>query len=207
MATSARGAVAWYLAQLRERPALTNAATGFVIAATGDVGCQLYLSDGEKRIDWRRTLDMALVRALVLSPFVSWYFPWLARLVPGSKPTNVLSRVLADQLIGSPVSICLTFAAVGVMRGEPEAIWPRIQSQLWPTWKTGATYWPFVHALNFRFVHVSHQPLVAHLASFWWNAVLSYRANATLQPPSSPAEVASTTPAADGITERPEALR
>ena len=131
---------------------------------------------------------MGLIRALIMAPFLQAYFPWLSRLVPGTTPPQVLKRVLADQAIGAPVSISMIFATACLIRGEPESIVPRIKSQLLPTWQSGAMYWPFVHSINFRYVPVPSQPLVAHVASVWWNVVLSYRANVKLD----------AVPAADG---------
>lgn len=96
---------------------------------------------------------------------------------------RVFLRVCADQAIGSPLTICLTFAASGMLKGDPGGILPRISSELWPTWKNGASYWPFVHGVNFAVVPVHHNALVAHVMSVPWNAVLSYRSNKSLSTP------------------------
>lgn len=167
-----------YTQSVAKRPLLTNAALGLVIASVGDVCCQHFFE--QKEYDAKRTIHMGVIRAVVLAPFLHVYFPFLARLVPGKSFKSAILRVCADQCIGSPVSIALTFAAASVLKGEPMSFFPRVQEQLIPTMKMGAMYWPFVHTLNFRFVPVSHQPIVAHLASLWWNAVLSYRSNTAL---------------------------
>jgi hypothetical protein len=83
-------------------------------------------------------------------------------------------------VIGAPVSILLTFAAAAVLQNKLQEFPERVREHLLPTWKTGAMYWPFVHSLNFKFVALHHQPFVAHAASLWWNAVLSYRSNVVL---------------------------
>jgi hypothetical protein len=129
----------------------------------------------------RRTVEMSVIRATVMAPFLQLYFPWLSRLVPGTTMPQVFKRVFADQLIGAPVSISLIFLAAATIRGDPASVMPRIQEQLLPTWQSGASYWPFIHSLNFKFVPVIHQPVVAHIASIWWNVVLSYRANIKLE--------------------------
>lgn len=134
------------------------------------------------RYSWRRTLEMGIIRGVVLGPFLVYYFPFLSRLVPGTSWRAVLGRVAADQAIGAPVSITLVFVAAALLQGAPETALPRLQQQLVPTWQLGASYWPIVHTLNFRFVPLPHQPFVAHAASLWWNAVLSYEANLELKP-------------------------
>ena len=129
----------------------------------------------------RRTIEMSIIRAIVMGPFLQVYFPWLSKLVPGTTMPQVFKRVLADQLIGAPVSISLIFLAAATIRGDPMSVVPRLQEQLLPTWQSGASYWPFIHSLNFKFVPVMHQPVVAHIASIWWNVILSYRANIKLE--------------------------
>ena len=83
---------AGYNAALARRPLLFNMATGFVIAAAGDAGCQLYF-EGDKPYDPRRTADMGAIRALLLAPFLTRYFPFLNWLVPGKSMPRILARV------------------------------------------------------------------------------------------------------------------
>ena len=170
-----------YNAAVTARPYVTTSTAGFLIASSGDVACQRLFDDqGARPFDAKRTLDMGLIRAFVMAPLLQSYFPFLNWLVPGRTLPRVLLRVCADQVIGSPLTISLTFAAAGLLKGEPGEIMPRITSQMWPTWQAGASYWPFVHGLNFAFVPVHHQALVAHVMSVYWNMILSYRANKAL---------------------------
>lgn len=196
-----------YNAIATARPFATTAVMGFTIASIGDVGCQLLVEGpAGHAYDARRTLDMGTIRAVVLAPLLQVYFPFLSWLVPGKGLHRVLLRVCADQAIGAPLTICLTLAAACVLKGRPEDVLPRITDQAWPAWKNGASYWPFVHTLNFSFVPLPHQPLVAHVMSVPWNAMLSYRSNKALgdataaaaahEPaPSETAAAASATPA------------
>lgn len=179
--------VAAYTAAMARQPLATNGVLGFAIAGLGDVGCQL-LVEKEEHVNWRRTLDMGTVRAVFLAPLLYLYFPMLAKVVPSAaaaatrldKVKQVAKRVAVDQLVGSPVSISLTFAANALIKGQPSDTVPRIQHHLLPTWAQGAQYWPFVHGLNFFFVPPAHQAIVAHVASVYWNGVLSYRSNSRL---------------------------
>lgn len=166
---------------------------GGIIAGVGDIVCQRMFpveqptlssssssSNVTTEINYRRTAEMTLIRSFVMAPFLYVYFPFLARLVPGQDFHRVLLRVCADQAIGSPVSTSLVFAAACTLQGHPEDTYKRISENLIPTWKTGATYWPLVHSINFKFVPVAHQPLVAHVMSTYWNVILSYYSNAKL---------------------------
>lgn len=171
-------------------PLRTNMVLGGIIAGVGDIVCQRMFPDnnpststntqGPPEINYRRTAEMTLIRSFVMAPFLYVYFPFLARLVPGQDFHRVLLRVCADQAIGSPVSTSLVFAAACTLQGHPEDTYKRISENLVPTWKTGATYWPIVHSVNFKFVPVAHQPLVAHVMSVYWNVILSYYSNSKL---------------------------
>lgn len=156
-------------------------ALGGAIAAVGDVICQHFVeARALDALDARRVGEMATVRALFMAPFLTFYFPWLARTVPGTSWPRVLARVALDQAVGAPLTIAGTFAASSALRGRPGDAPARIRQQLLPTWQTGACFWPFVHLLNFRFLPPAAQPLLAHCVSVPWNAVLSLRSNVAL---------------------------
>lgn len=171
-----------YNACVARAPYLTNCATGFVIAAVGDYGAQRYFEktpSDANRFQWdsHRSLEMGTIRAGVITPFVLKWYPLLARACPGTAPLSIAGRVLLDQFIGSPVVIVLVFAAKALLSRNLADLPPRVRDQFFVTWKTGSQYWPFVHCINFGFVPLHHQPLVAHIASVYWNAVLSYYSN------------------------------
>lgn len=160
---------------------LRDMAIGGSIATVGDLLCQTFVEErGVAALDLRRTAEMAAVRAFLMTPFLTWYFPFLARSIPGASWPRVIARVAVDQSIAAPITIAATFVATSALRGRPGDAPARLEAQLLPTWRTGASFWPFVHLLNFKYVPPPLQPVVAHCVSVPWNAVLSYRANAAL---------------------------
>ena len=173
-----------YLAQLAARPFAVNAATGAVIAAAGDVACQavLPLATGAapQPLDWRRTAEMAAVRAMFMGPFLTLYFPWLAARAPGTSARAVATRLVIDQVVGAPLTTSATFALVALLQGRPETALPRIRELLLPSLAVSACYWPLVHSVNFSRGPVRHQPLTTHFAALLWQGFLSYSANKAL---------------------------
>ena len=154
-----------------------NMAIGGVVACAGDA-CMQHLEGSAYSA--RRTLDMGIVRSIFMTPFLHVYFPFLARVIPGTTWSRVVPRVLLDQVVGAPITTCIAFSAASLLKGCPEKTLSRIEENLVPTMLTGASYWPFVHLLNFRFVHPSNQSLVAHFASVYWMMVLSNRSQKKL---------------------------
>ena len=129
-----------------------------------------------------RTLEMGIIRAAVVAPFVFSWYPFLARTVPGRAVHRVLGRVCLDQALGSPMVVMMVFTASAILQGAgPAAALQRIREKGLTTWIAGLQYWPFVHTINFGFIPSHHQPLFAHVCSLYWNAVLSYYANVKIE--------------------------
>jgi hypothetical protein len=167
---------------LEKQPLLASSVTGFVTAAAGDIYCQMMVE--RSPLNLRRTAEMGGIRAVIVAPLLHFYFPWLFHFFPGKSYIQVLKRVAADQCFGSPLNIAIVFISSGILRGQShDFIRQRIHNQWFPTWQRGLTFWPFVHILNFRFVPLHNQPIVSHLASVYWQVVLSNRTNMQLDPP------------------------
>ena len=129
-----------------------------------------------------RTLEMGIIRAAVVAPFVFYWYPFLARTIPGRAIHRVLGRVCLDQALGSPMVVMMVFTASAILQGAgPAAAFQRIREKGLTTWIAGLQYWPFVHTINFGFIPSHHQPLFAHVCSLYWNAVLSYYANVKME--------------------------
>lgn len=164
-------------------PMVTTSVAGFVIASLGDISCQSgFEGRNFNELDWKRTADMGSIRAFVMAPFLSWYFPRLAAAVPGTSAPAIVRRIVADQTFGSPIAICMTFIASSALLGDISSAPERIRQQLWPTWLNSIGYWPFAHILTFKFVPTRYQAHFANFLSVYWNGVLSYRANISLKP-------------------------
>ena len=162
------------------RPLTTSMVLGFIIAGTGDVICQVQEGRSLEAVDVSRVGELSVTRAAVMSPFLYWYFPKLSSVLPGSSWPRVIGRVCLDQAVGAPISLTIIFFFTSTLKGRPMEVKERLQERLLPTWYQGATYWPFVHLFNFKFVPLPHQSLFAHFASVWWMIQVSSAANAML---------------------------
>lgn len=140
---------------------------------------------GTKQKHWwqpGRTLEMGIIRAAVVAPFIFYWYPFVARTIPGRALHRVLGRVCLDQALGSPMVVMMVFTASALLQGAgPAAAIQRIREKGITTWIAGLQYWPFVHTINFGLVPSQHQPLFGHVCSLYWNAVLSYYANIKME--------------------------
>jgi hypothetical protein len=196
-----------YNQMANNKPLLTNCVTGFILASLGDIACQKWIEgparaknvkklpnynfqekkDSEHTAvaafhwDARRTLEMGVIRAAVIAPFIHVYYPFLASLFPSTQFRYVLGRVILDQFLGSPIVIGLVFFSSAILQGRPLAVFQRIREKGFATWMRGLQYWPFVHSLTFGVIPAVHRTLWAHVCSIYWNAVLSFYANMKLE--------------------------
>ena len=111
-----------------------------------------------------RSLVMLLTGALVTGP---WSFTTLSAaeyLFPGRAMRAVLSKVAMNGLI-APVGITLSFSTITLLEGKGwTGAQQKVKGDLGATWLTGALYWPFISALNFRFVPFTWRPLFSGIA-------------------------------------------
>ena len=104
-----------------------------------------------------------------------------------SFPPSLFNRVLAcrivtDQAIGTPVMIALVFLGNAILTGEsPADVVKSFKTNFIATWMKGAQFWPLCHYLGTYRLELMYQPLFAHIASMYWNGVLSIAANKSKQ--------------------------
>jgi len=190
----------WYFRAVEKHPFALNVVSGFFLAFGGDVVCQtqfesgkgLWYKDDEVAKKWKwneaRSWELGVLRATLMGPWTYIYYPWLLRMIPGSKLSNAMSRAFLDQFVGSPVVIGLVWFGSDIYNGRysDPAKWAssfdttvgKIQDQGPNAWIGGAKFWPIVHTINFWKIPPLHQPMFAHFFSIYWNAILSYYNNA-----------------------------
>ena len=64
-----------------------------------------------------------------------------------------------------------------LLQNKGDQVQEKISQDLLTTWCVGAMYWPFVLGINFRYVSLTHRPLVGALAGSAWNIYNSFQAN------------------------------
>jgi hypothetical protein len=164
-------------------------AMGFVIASLGDVAAQRIMveekpepkepSVTEKfKIDMKRTMEMGVIRALLVAPFIQIWYPLVVDLFPGSSWLTIFYRVIFDQVVGTPIVIFLAFAgSIVLQRKSLQHFIDLWKKNFMITWIKGFQYWPFVHTFTYGVIEPDLRSLWAHFASVYWNMVLSFYAN------------------------------
>ena len=183
-----------------------NSAMAFVIASFGDLLCQKVIHNWNKMTikeasnerdflvtpflpdfvwDGKRTLDMGVIRSMLIAPFIMIWFKFLRTITPGGPILNLFCRVLIDQSVGAPVVITLAFVGNRLLQWPSLPIsWEIFDSLIERgphTWLKGLQYNPIMNSLIFAFAAPRHQPLCSHVSAIYWTAVLSYYSNKGLR--------------------------
>lgn len=167
-----------YMSAVERSPLTVNACTGFLISSVGDIVCQKLL-ERQKRLNVSRIFEMGCIRAMVITPFIQIYYPFLRKLAPDSTLIALIKRVCYDQLIGSPMVITLVFSTKALLHNEIASLPKKVYENLPLAWLAGLKYWPFIHLITFSIIPAIHQQLFAHVASLYWMVLLSYYSHAS----------------------------
>lgn len=175
---------------LKTAPFATNFVTTGVLFGAGDVLAQHTLPSGhtgriEESYDYKRTARAVFYGSVIFSPIGSKWMYFLQKKVfwPGKAKTssglNTLSKVLVDQLLFSPVSLVFYFSTMSTLEHgfDINLIKAKLHNNAWSTLVTNWSVWPFVQAINFKYIKVEHRLTVINVVAIFWNAYLSFKNN------------------------------
>jgi hypothetical protein len=101
----------------------------------------------------------------VFGPLATTWFGFLQRRVriPGSPNAEILARVGLDQTVLAPLNLFAFLSSMAIMEGsDPQK---KIESTYWNALSKNWMLWPFVQAVNFKFVPLQHRVLVVNFVS------------------------------------------
>ncbi|DBA72369.1 hypothetical protein WJX79_001307 [Trebouxia sp. C0005] len=168
------GARLWssYNRQLDARPLVTKSFTSFFGFIVGDGVAQV--ASGEK-YDYWRTARFATYGILVHGPLSHvWYGILDKNVMPRTpkSPAAVVTKMALDQLLLSPIGICLFYSIIKTMEGQSDKITQTLKDKFWPTLLAGYAVWPLAHVINFRFIPNSQRVLYINAVNVCWNVFL-----------------------------------
>lgn len=207
----------WYNRQLDERPWTTKIVSSALIAAAGDVICQviennlgttaaepnekssdasdahLGRSDIDSDMDWYRTGRFFAIGAFWVAPTCHlWYQLLGLRLVPGAAtPKRIAQRLLVDQFGAGPF-FCFSFMGIlWLLEGKSPS---EVKSGLIEAAPTLITdnwkLWIPAMGFMFAFVPLKFQVVYSNFVALVWTVYLSYASTrlASSQPSSTEQE-------------------
>ncbi|EPS68773.1 hypothetical protein M569_05995, partial [Genlisea aurea] len=160
------------VAQLRQR--------WFLFAAsifTGKTNFQLISGSHFSEHDWTRALRMASYGFLLYGPgSYSWY-QFLDRSMPQHTVSNIVMKVILNQIVLGPAVIAAIFAWNNLWQGKLSELPLKYRNDALPTLLTGFRFWIPVSILNFWAVPLQLRVAFMSMASIFWNFYLSTAMN------------------------------
>ncbi|CAI6268051.1 unnamed protein product [Periconia digitata] len=164
----------WYQAKLKSAPLMTSSITTAVLFATGDVMAQQGVEGrGLEKHDLKRTGRMAAYGGVIFGPAATKWYGFLARNI-NLRSTNgtIAARVAADQFIFAPTNMFVFLSSMAYLEGASPR--ERLQQAYVPGLTKNFMVWPWVQAINFKFVPLDLRVLVVNVISLGWNCYLSF---------------------------------
>ena len=109
-----------------------------------------------------------------------WY-EMLDRVVMPTQPkatTAILAKMIADQVIWSPLNTCIFYASLAMMEGHGGDVGSILHDKLLPTVLAGYCLWPLAHIVNFKFVPARNRLLYINVVNLFWSIFLAKQAAA-----------------------------
>lgn len=105
-------------------------------------------------------------------PVATKWFQFLQnKIVLRNKNLEIAARVACDQTFFASTNLFLFLSSMALMEGtSPQE---KLAKNYWPALSTNWMVWPFVQAINFKFVPLHHRVLLVNVVSLGWNCYLS----------------------------------
>lgn len=167
-------------------PVSTSALTGLAVMGVGDSAVQLGV-DGQ--LDVQRTLVSSTYNGFIYSPFMHVWWSQLDAWWPGRSASAVTRKVITNQLAITPFNSLFFIvwskavgAAVTAGRSGSPPDWTAVYAEtethlrreLPSLLVTSCAFWPFAHALNFRYLPLSLRIVFMSSCSVCWGGYLSF---------------------------------
>lgn len=108
----------------------------------------------------------------------AWYGVLDARIRSTKPLTRTLEKVFIDQIVFAPLFLGGLISIIGfTQHRDVERIKTKLQNEYFDILKSNYYVWPWVQLINFRFVPLNYQVLLAQVVAVMWNIYVSWRTN------------------------------
>ncbi|GER56474.1 peroxisomal membrane 22 kDa family protein [Striga asiatica] len=123
--------------------------------------------------DWTRALRMTSYGFLLYGPGSYAWYRYLDHCMPKKNVTNLMTKVLLNQIVLGPIVIGVVFAWNNLWLGKLAELPNKYQKDALPTLFYGFRFWIPVSLLNFWAVPLQTRVAFMSMASVFWNFYLS----------------------------------
>lgn len=162
-----------YNESLDKHPLTAKACTSLVGWFLGDLLAQLFIVKAPS-LDYARLATLTVFGFIYHGPSGHYFYNWLDSKIEGTDFKTVVTKVLVDQVFWCPIFMSIFFTYLGLVNGDSfSTIGNKIKSDLLTACKGSWKVWPFVHALNFKFISTKHRLAFINGVQIAFNMFLS----------------------------------
>jgi len=116
-----------------------------------------------------------LIVGTAQGPLNHWWYWWLDRYLPGRKITTIGKKILADQLIASPLGSGSFFLGLGLLEGKTLLqSWEEFSNKFIMVYLMDWAVWPPAQLINFLLIPSAYRVLYVNTVTLAWNVFMSY---------------------------------
>lgn len=161
-----------YNEALDKTPITAKAMTSAVGFFLGDLLAQLFIV--KSGLDIKRLVTLSIFGFIYHGPSGHYFYNWLDSKIEGTDGKSVATKVFIDQVFWCPIFMCVFFTYLGLANGDSfGVIGNKIKTDLFSAMQGSWKVWPFVHAVNFRFISTKHRLVFINTVQIAFNMFLS----------------------------------
>lgn len=108
----------------------------------------------------------------------SFRYGYLDRQYPGNKMSRIVTKILLDQFIGTPIAIAIFFVVLGVLEGKGrDEIIVEARLKAWSLYIAEWVVYPIAQFFNFYFLPPKYRVLYTNGVSVCFDCYVSYVKN------------------------------
>lgn len=170
-----RGGGVWadYQKALDSKPLLTKACTSLIGFGLSDVLTQIFIE--KIPLNYNRLIKMASFGFLIHGTTGHYFYQFLDKLLSGTAPYIVASKVAIDQICWAPIFMVMFFSYMCLFDGTP--LLPKIKQDVKVAVTGSWMTWVPAHTINFAFIPPSQRLLYINSIQIFFNMFMSVVGN------------------------------
>jgi len=122
----------------------------------------------------KRFITLSIFGLIYHGPSGHFFYNWLDSKIEGTGGKDVFMKVAIDQVLWCPIFMTVFFTYLGLVNGDSLAtIGTKIKTDLLTACQGSWKVWPFVHAINFKFISTKHRLVFINGVQIAFNMFLS----------------------------------
>ena len=164
---------------LKEHPIVPTMVSFGILFPTANTIQQLLCAKSENqstRVNLNEVVRYSVYGSFVHGPLIYNWVNFISRRIPGSTLTQVMAKVIIDQVCFAPVALSTFLLTLSALEGRSAMeISQQWKVKFLPTYLTGWCVWPILTSINYKLVPLKFRAVYVAFCNFFWTIFLAYQ--------------------------------